>query len=201
MKLSGRPGLSAAHASYWNLLGIEVWVRSDRKAATGFTTSKNSLRNASVDNSNRLHRTNDRSLAQRESSEDERTDRSVSASLRGFRLGKAFVVISEDVWVSRKMVADVARSINSYRKNKREDYVFKWPQIEHVDDTFASMIRAFESFLRSQKVENDVLIAAGEIAGEVVRIQTVSSDFFVISNLPKNGKEKRFLWEQIRKLL
>ena len=195
-----RTNLSVSDASYWNLLGIDVWVSargitpsgSRVTTSTSIATQVQSTQHAGSDQGHTLVQGRDLGPAI--------SDGFVRSSLQCFSLDGVFVVISDSALASRKIIIDVARSVNLYHMNKYKDYTFQWPQTESADNNFHSMVRAFEKFLNSQNARNDVLISAGEIANKVAREQTVSSKIFVISQIPKTGKEKRNLWEQIEKL-
>ncbi len=195
-----RTNLSVSDTSYWNLLGIDVWIRSGGitpsgsrvRTSTSVVTQAQSTQQAGCDQGNKL--------VQGYGLGSAISDGFVRTSLQCFSLDGVFVVISDNALAYRKIIIDVARSVNLYRMNKYKDYTFQWPQTESADNNFHSMVRAFEKFLNSQNARNDVLISAGEIANKVAREQTVSSKIFVISQIPKTGKEKRNLWEQIEKL-
>ena len=195
-----RTNLSVSDTSYWNLLGIDVWIRSGGitpsgsrvRTSTSVVTQAQSTQQAGCDQGNKL--------VQGYGLGSAISDGFVRTSLQCFSLDGVFVVISDDALASSKIVIDIARSVNFYRRNKHKDYTFQWPHADSADNNFDSMVRAFENFLNSQNAKNDVLISAGEIANTVSRVQSVISKTFVISRVPNTGKEKRILWEQIEKL-
>ena len=195
-----RMNLSVSDASYWNLLGIDVWVSargitpsgSRVTTSTSIATQDQSTQHAGSDQGHTLVQGRDLGPAI--------SDGFVRTSMQCFILDGVFVVISDDALASSKIVIDIARSVNFYRSNKHKNYTFQWPQTESADNNFDSMVRAFENFLNSQNAKNNVLISAGEIANTVSRVQSVISKTFVISRVPNTGKEKRILWEQIEKL-
>lgn len=195
-----RTPLNVSDALYWNLLGIDVWVRSGGNFPISSDLSNNRSSEIRQQSSNLVRPDQINTLAQEHDVESAGLDRSVSTLLQCLSLDNVFVVMSGDAWASRKLIIDIARSINLYRGQKRKDFTFQWPQIEYANNTFDSMVRAFETFLRSQNAINGVLISAGEMANKVAKVQTVSSKILVISQIPKSGKEKRILWEQIEKL-
>ena len=195
-----RTPLNVSDALYWNLLGIDVWVRSGGNFPISSDLSNKRSSEIRQQSSNLVRPDQINTLAQEHDVESAGLDRSVSALLQCLSLDNVFVVMSGDAWASRKLILDIARSINLYRGQTRKDFTFQWPQIEYANNTFDSMVRAFETFLRSQNAINGVLISAGEMANTIARVQTVSSKILVISQIPKSGKEKRILWEQIEKL-
>ena len=120
-------------------------------------------------------------------------------AIRCFRLGKAFVLISQDAWPSRRVLLDVARSLNGFRPANRRDLVFTWPQVESADASREALEKVFHAFLTHQVEQDDVVVAAGTVAAELAT-RDLGADVVDLPHVPMDGAGKRELWQRIQKL-
>ncbi|MYE80460.1 MAG: hypothetical protein F4X36_01160 [Gammaproteobacteria bacterium] len=162
---------------YLRELGIDVWVRRDRRHPEGSDGAGH---------------------AKEEQAPVDRTEPTPVFDIRGFRTGRVLTLFDASLRPHRRFFLDVAMAMNGWRSDRREDVRFDWPQPLSAGGGEEAAGRAFRAFVAAQSGDGGRILAVGQtvagLLGEEPPGPVLAVDQVV------HGADRRELWRRVRNL-
>ena len=122
-------------------------------------------------------------------------DPPVQFVIRCFKQGNTLALVDEPLWRHRRLLFDVAKSLDSSGASERQDIVFEWPQLKSGDAGAAAAGAAFRAFLGAQTTTRTRWLAVGARVAQL--IGDAPRDAHVLLPDALEDIDKRALWREI----
>ena len=122
-------------------------------------------------------------------------DPPVQFVIRCFKQGNTLALVDGPLWRHRRLLFDVAKSLDSSDASDREDIVFEWPQLKSGDAGEAAAGAAFRAFLGAQTTARTRWLAVGARVAKL--LGDAPRDAHVLLPDALEDIDKRALWREI----
>ena len=112
-----------------------------------------------------------------------------------FKQGNALALVDGPLWRHRRLLFDIAKSLDSSGASEREDIVFEWPQLKSGDAGEAAAGAAFRAFLGAQTTVRTRWLAVGTRVAKL--LGDAPRDAHVLLPDALEDIDKRALWHEI----
>lgn len=207
--------MQAPRLAYLKALEIDVWVCRDRAAPDESDTGAQPRSETRTPSAGRIHQGDDAAHraapttapppaaqpspapAGRDSdtSTPTTTDPPVQFVIRCFKQGNTLALVDGPLWRHRRLLFDIAKSLDSSGASEREDIVFEWPQLKSGDAGEAAAGAAFRAFLGAQTTARTRWLAVGERVAKL--LGDAPRDAHVLLQDALEDIDKRALWREI----
>ncbi|MDE0349673.1 MAG: hypothetical protein OXM56_08200 [Gammaproteobacteria bacterium] len=170
-----------ARRGYLRELGIDIWVRRDRRHA------------ARPDDVGHL-RGEDAPAGKPESAAGD----APVFDIRGFRVGRVLALFDASLWPHRRFFLDVALAMNGWRGDRREEVRFEWPQPLSAGGGEEAAGRAFRAFVAAQSGDDGRILVVGKTVAGLIGEEPPGPVLAVDQVV--HGADRRELWRRVRNL-
>ena len=122
-------------------------------------------------------------------------DPPVQFVIRCFKQGNTLALVDAPLWRHRRLLFDIAKSLDSSDASEREDIVFEWPQLKSGDAGEAAAGAAFRAFLGAQTTARTRWLAVGARVAKL--LGDAPRDAHVLLPDALEDIDKRALWREI----
>ena len=112
-----------------------------------------------------------------------------------FKQGNTLALVDGPLWRHRRLLFDIAKSLDSSGASEREDIVFEWPQLKSGDAGEAAAGAAFRAFLGAQTTARTRWLAVGTRVAKL--LGDAPRDAHVLLPDALEDIDKRALWHEI----
>ena len=207
--------MQAPRLAYLRALDIDVWVRRDHAPPNERQTEAQPHTEAPAPSTRRIPPSHDAAhgaavtppptpvrptpetsvAADGDAPTPVAPDPPVRFVIRCFKQGNTLALVDEPLWRHRRLLFDIAKSLDSSGASERQDIVFEWPQLKSGDAGEAAAGAAFRAFLTAQTTTRTRWLAVGarvaQLMGDAPR------DAHVLLPDAVEDIDKRALWREI----
>ena len=197
--------MRARRLAYLDALGIEVWVRRERRpvqppagAGRGQQGELAAEREAPAAGRRLRERPADLPAtppAEAVPDTPAPADPPVRFVIRCFRFGRTLAMVDAPLWRHLNLLTDIARALDAHGASEREDIVFEWPQLTVGDAGMAAAGAAFRAFLAAETTGETRWLAAGAQVRALIGDVPLDAHVFLPDAL--ETIDKRALWREI----
>lgn len=187
--------MQALRLAYLEALDIDVWVRRAEAATRHVRHSQPASAPAGEPAPPPVQPTPPLKSTRPDAPKPSAANPPVRFTIRCFKQGHVLALVDGPLWRHRRLLFDIARSLDSNGASERQDMVFEWPQLTSGDAGEAAAQAAFRAFLKAQTTVDTHWLAVGARVATLIGDAPRDAHVFLPDAL--EDLDKRTLWRNI----